>query len=279
LGKISLLVSFGDQENARTEYITFDVVDLYYPYNAIFGRGFANRFSIAIHMGYLCMKQLALHGVITVHGSQKEARNIERAIYKSQRNINSVETAKTKATELPNMPKGNTDLTDQEEIKIVPLEQAVPDRRVIIGAILSTEEESQLIETLAKNKDIFAWSASDLLGISRDKIQHSLDINPKIKPRKQRQRKMSEDIILAAKAEFQRLLDANVIREVKYSEWLANVVLVPKKNGKMRMCIDFIDLNNECKKDPFPLPRIYTSVDKATGCQRLSLLDCFSRYH
>ena len=48
---------------------------------------------------------------------------------------------------------------------------------------------------------------------------------------------------MAAKAEVQRLLDANVIREVKYSQWLANVVLVQKKNGKMRMCVDFIDLN------------------------------------
>ena len=77
LGKISLLVSFGAQENARTEYVTFDIVDLYYPYNAIFGRGFANKFSATIHMGYLCMKILALHDTITIHGSQKEARNIE----------------------------------------------------------------------------------------------------------------------------------------------------------------------------------------------------------
>jgi hypothetical protein len=90
---------------------------------------------------------------------------------------------------------------------------------------------------------------------------------------------MSEERILAAKAEVLRLLDANVIREVKYPEWLANVVLVPKKNGKMRMCIDFIDLNIACKKDPFPLPRIDTSVNKAAGCNRLSLLDCFSGYH
>ena len=61
---------------------------------------------------------------------------------------------------------------------------------------------------------------------------------------------MSEERILAAKTKVQRLLNANVIREVKYSEWLTNVVLVPKKNGKMRMCIDFTDLNKECKKDP-----------------------------
>ena len=83
LGKIFQPVSFRGQENARTEYVTFDVVDLYYLYNTIFGRGFVNKFSATIHMGYLCMKILALHDTITIHGSQKEARNILRAIYKS----------------------------------------------------------------------------------------------------------------------------------------------------------------------------------------------------
>ena len=71
LEKISLPVSFRGQENARTEYATFDVVDLYYPYNAIFGRGFANKFNAAIHMGYLCMKMPALHGTITVRRRQE----------------------------------------------------------------------------------------------------------------------------------------------------------------------------------------------------------------
>jgi hypothetical protein len=69
LGKMSLPVSFRGQKNTRTEYMTFDVVDLYYPYNAIFGRGFANKFSTTIHMGYLCMKMPALHSTIIVHGS------------------------------------------------------------------------------------------------------------------------------------------------------------------------------------------------------------------
>jgi len=72
---------------------------------------------------------------------------------------------------------------------------------------------------------------------------------------------MSEERILVAKAEVQRLLDANVIREIMYSDWLANVVLVPKKNRKMRMCIDFTDLNKACVKDSFPLPRIDASVN------------------
>ena len=84
------------------------------------------------------------------------------------------------------MPKGKTYLKDQEETKSVPLENAVPDRKVTIGGNLSREEEVELIETLAKNKDVFAWLASDLKGVSRDIIQHLLDINPKMKLRKQR---------------------------------------------------------------------------------------------
>ena len=177
------------------------------------------------------------------------------------------------------MLKGKIDLKDQEETKTLLLEDAVPDRKVMIGGNLLEEEEAELLETLAKNKDVFTWSTSDLKGVSRDIVQHSLDINPRVKPKKQQQRKMLEERILAAKTEVQRLLNTNIIREVKYSEWLANVVLVPKKNGKMRMCIDFTDLNKACKKDLFPLPRIDTSVDKAAGCKHFSLLDCFSRYH
>ena len=58
------------------------------------------------------------------------------------------------------MPKGKTDLADQEETKAIPLEQAILDRKVIIGANLSEEEELELMETLAKNKDIFAWPST-----------------------------------------------------------------------------------------------------------------------
>ena len=139
------------------------------------------------------MKMLALHGTTTIHDSQKEARNIERAIYTSQHNINFVEAVKSNSLKPLDMPKGKTDLKDQEKTKSVPLDKAALDRKVTIGGKLSKEEEAELIETLAKNKDVFAWSASDLKGVSRDIIQHSLDINLKMKPRKQRQRKMLED--------------------------------------------------------------------------------------
>ena len=86
---------------------------------------------------------------------------------------------------------------------------------------------------------------------------------------------MSEERKQIDKAEVQRLLDAGVIRPIKYPTWLSNVVLVKKKNGKWRMCVDFMSLNKSCPKDDFPLPRISALIDSAAGCELLSLLDYF----
>ena len=74
---------------------------------------------------------------------------------------------------------------------------------------------------------------------------------------------MADEKVTAVKAEVQRLLDANVIRAVKYPTWLANTLPVKKKNGKWPMCIDFTNLNKACPKDDFPLPRIDRVVDDA----------------
>jgi hypothetical protein len=66
---------------------------------------------------------------------------------------------------------------------------------------------------------------------------------------------------------------------VKYPTWLANTVLVKKKNGKWCMCIDFTGLNKACLKEDFPLPRIDRVVDDAANSQLMSLLDYFFEYH
>ena len=75
------------------------------------------------------------------------------------------------------------------------------------------------------------------------------------------------------------LLVANFIREVYYPDWLANVVLVKKANGKWRMCVDFMDLNKACPKDSFSLPRIDQLVDSTKGHKLLTFLDAFSGYN
>jgi hypothetical protein len=87
VGVITLPVSFGTPKNPRTKYITFDVVDMSYPYNAIFGRGLLNTFKAALHSSYLCLKVPATFDVITVFGSQQDARNIEKGFTPGHKNV------------------------------------------------------------------------------------------------------------------------------------------------------------------------------------------------
>ena len=79
--------------------------------------------------------------------------------------------------------------------------------------------------------------------------------------------------------EVGKLLQPNVIREVEYLEWLANVVLVKKANGKWRLCIDFTDINRACLKDSFPLPQINLIMDTTAGHELLNFMDSFSSYN
>ena len=76
-----------------------------------------------------------------------------------------------------------------------------------------------------------------------------------------------------------KLKQAGAIKEVFYLEWLANTVVVKKKNGKWRVCVDFKDLNRACPKDPFLMPRIDQLVDATVGHPRMSFLDTFQGYH
>ena len=83
----------------------------------------------------------------------------------------------------------------------------------------------------------------------------------------------------AIKYEVHKLMAVKFIREVYYPDWLANVVMVKKANGKWRMCVDFTDLNKACPKDSYPLPCINQLVDSTAGHQLLSFMDAFSRYN
>ena len=79
--------------------------------------------------------------------------------------------------------------------------------------------------------------------------------------------------------EVRKLLEVGFIREVYYPDWLANVVMDKTANRKLRMCVDFTDLNRACPKDSSPLPRIDTLVDSTVRHELLSFMDAFSRYN
>ena len=93
-----------------------------------------------------------------------------------------------------------------------------------------------------------------MVGISPTVASHKLNILPNAKPVRQRVRWFHPNQRQIIQTEVDNLLAAWFLREVKYPEWLANVVVVTKKGGKWRICVDYTDLNEACPKDSFPLP-------------------------
>ncbi|CAA7029198.1 unnamed protein product [Microthlaspi erraticum] len=119
----------------------------------------------------------------------------------------------------------------------------------------------------------------DMKGIDPAITSHELNVDSTYKPMRQKRRKLGADKAQAVNEEVEKLLRAGSITEVKYPEWLANPVVVKKKNGKWRVCVDFTDLNKACPKDSFPLPHIDRLVEATAGNELLSFMDAFSGYN
>jgi hypothetical protein len=126
--KIELPLSFGTAPSARSEQVTFDIVDMVYPYNDIMGRGSTYKFEAAIHGLYLCMKIPGLHGIITVYGDQQTTRNIKRDFILGQRNVHCLTTERegSDSHRSAKSKKINAQLQSNDGTKIVPLESSIP---------------------------------------------------------------------------------------------------------------------------------------------------------
>ena len=147
-----------------------------------------------------------------------------------------------------------------EEVKCENLEKVIidtdPEKFFQVVSELPLREKEELIRFLRKNVDVFAWDAYEAPGINPSFICHHLNVNLSVIPKKQPPRHPSKEHANAVKDEVTKLKKVGAIKEVFYPEWLANTVVVKKYSGKWRICVDFIDLNRACPKDPFPMPRI-----------------------
>ena len=123
-----------------------------------------------------------------------------------------------------------------------------------IEAQMPLLEREQLVDLLRRNVDVFAWDAYEAPRVDPNFICHYLNVNPSITPRRQPPRHPSKEHVEAVKNEVTKLKQAGAIKEVFYLQWLANTVVVKKKTGKWRMCVDFTDLNKACPKDLFLMP-------------------------
>ena len=191
---------------------------------------------------------------------------------------------------------------EEEEIQIEDLEQAPPKmkdskpqvhdpmeevnlgtmevpRITYMSSLLPTNLKEQIILLLREFKDCFAWNYDEMLGLDRGMVEHHLPIRPKFHPSKQPPRRMSKEVQLKVKKEIEKLLKAKFIKPKRYVRWLANIVLVMKKNGKLRVCVDFRDLNVTTRNDMYVIPIADMLVDSVANNELLSFMDGFSGYN
>ncbi|CAL8117146.1 unnamed protein product [Prunus armeniaca] len=243
----------------------FMVIDEALPYNGILGRPWISKINAVTFATHQKIRYpIPGGGIDQINSDQAMARK-----YSAQgANLKGVEQAEEKA----DPQSKNQDQVEgirsevypeegwepEEDIELVPLDPDKPERKVRIGSRLSQEEKAELVAFLQNNKRVFAWSPSDMPGIDPQIIFHRLHVNSAIKLVVQKRRNFAPE----------------------RAEWLANVVLVAKKDkGLWRACVDYIDLNKACPKDNFPLPRIDQLVDSTSGNQLLSFMDAYSGYN
>ena len=159
-------------------------------------------------------------------------------------------------------------MEEKDPLAMDPLETVVldgPEKFTYVISLLSSKEREQLQSVLLRNIDVFAYNHLDMIGIDLMLASHKLNVIPADKPIRQKVRRFHLDCHQIIQIEVDNLLRTRFIIEVKYPEWLANVVVVPKKDGKWRVCVDYTDLNEACPKDSFPLPCINPIVDPSAG--------------
>ncbi|GMH09059.1 hypothetical protein Nepgr_010899 [Nepenthes gracilis] len=272
-GTIQLEVTLRTYPKTASHELTFLVVDLPLVYNTILGRPCLAIFGAVTSIPHLKMKFATLNGV----GEILRDQVIGRTCYLSQveKNVQDRSVEDFDYRDESTLQQAQS----REVTDLIPLDPTDPKTCVQIGNSLTEPVRGRLIEFLWRNKDVFAWTSSDMLGIPTEVMVHKLSLDPNHKPIRQKRRNYSVEKLIAIREEVKNLLDAGFIRKVQYPDWLSNVVMVKKSNGKWRMCVDFTNLNKACPKDSFPLPRIDLLVDSTSGHELLSFMDAYSGYN
>ena len=127
--------------------------------------------------------------------------------------------------------------------------------------------------------DVFAWSPYEIPRVDLNFIMNNLNVDPLVPPKKQKLRRPTKPHVEVVKEEVEKLKWSGAIKEVFFPEYLANMVVVKKRNEKWRVCVNFTDLNQACPKDPFLVSKIDQLVNATIGHQWMSFLDAFQGYH
>uniref|UniRef100_A0A2N9I6A6 Integrase catalytic domain-containing protein n=1 Tax=Fagus sylvatica TaxID=28930 RepID=A0A2N9I6A6_FAGSY len=245
LGVVSLIIEAGTYPKQVRTSVEFLVVDCPSAYNVIIGRPTLNKLRAVTSTYHLLVRFPTEHGIGELKGDQATARECYFA------SLGPEATHQTMKID-----EGHKLVEPTEELEVIALDDDEPSKTTSIGTKMDRTIREAVISFLKSNLDVFAWTHDDMPGIDPATICHKLNVDPSIRPIKQKRRVFAPDRNQAISDEVEKLLTAGFIREVFYPDWLANVVMVKKANGKWRMCVDFTDLNKACPKDSFPLPRI-----------------------
>ena len=150
---------------------------------------------------------------------------------------------------------------------------------IIIGANSTQQEILNYKALFTEFRDIFAWSYEEMPGIDPRIVVHEIKTYAGAKPVRQKLRPIHPKKAAAIKAEVEKLLKAGFIYPVPLTEWVSNIVPVTKKQGTIRVCVDYRDLNKACPKDNYPTPFIDQIIDDCAGCEIFSFMDGFSGYN
>ena len=168
---------------------------------------------------------------------------------------------------------------DEDQVEDVNIGSMDDPKFIKLSKKLSSEARREYLALLRKHKKVFAWKYEDLKVYDTSVIQHTIPIKENEKPFVQKLRRINPLLLPLIEKEIKKLFEAKIIVALRHSKWLANIVPVRKKNGEIRICIDFRNLNRVSLKDNYPITKMDHILQKVVGSQRMSMLDGFSGYN
>nr|GFB69843.1 reverse transcriptase domain-containing protein [Tanacetum cinerariifolium] len=215
LGQLRLLVTIGDVTHSTKAWMNFMVVKSLSSYNGIIGRPGLKAIQVVPSTVHGMLKFPTERGIVTIRSSLLIPAECA-----------SIDTSSAMPREKKTRPANLT----------VTLHPNFSDQKVVVGGSLSDKGCTELCALLKKNLDIFAWQPSDMTRVPRSIVEHRLNIREGCPPVRKKKRGQAPERTKAIQAEVQKLIEARIIREVYYHDWLSNPVMVKKHDGSWRMC-------------------------------------------
>jgi hypothetical protein len=150
---------------------------------------------------------------------------------------------------------------------------------VKLSRSLTKEQRSEYAGLLRESADVFAWTYEDLKTYNTSVIEYKIPLKREANPFRQKLRQINPMLLPIMEREVKKLLQAQIIVPLRYLEWVANLVPVRKKNGEIRLCVDFKNLNKSSRKYNYPLPKMEHILQRVTRASRMSMIDGFSGYN